>query len=350
MSLSKGTTTDAVPHQRYQVNHRSSVNDGRKPPLLTASPQVSSKRDRTFTPPPGYPSLNKRHQRTPSSQLAAPHVKQSGQTHQRSIPPRSSPFANPPVTHRASHHPPISHISVTHLPPTANTGATPRLVPMPPPPPVAPRPPTLPPSPPPPAATVSSPLSALLSTYRHAVSVQPASPAGTPSPWANQLPSVTPPCTRLEEVERLVFALGDPSNTDEVHQNLVETLSAVRKAPESSFLPPRQPMPPAAPAAAPTPNPLASIAPPPPPPTNALQPVGSPQPGSALASAIAAFGSAPPPPPTLPLHAIPVTAPLFDIRPPGPPRPAVILHAMMLPSSLRITPSRQHRAGIEKIT
>ena len=158
------------PHQRYQVNHRSSVNDGRKPPLLTASPQVSSKRDRTFTPPPDHPSLNKRHQRIPSSQLAAPHVKQSGQTHQRSIPPRSSPFANPPVTHRASHHPPISHISVTHLPPTANTGATPRLVPMPPPPPVAPRPPTLPPSPPPPAATVSSPLSALLSTYRHAVS------------------------------------------------------------------------------------------------------------------------------------------------------------------------------------
>ena len=158
------------PHQRYQVSHRRSVNDGRKPPLLTASPQVSSKRDRTFTPPPDHPSLNKRHQRIPSSQLAAPHVKQSGQTHQRSIPPRSSPFSNPPVTHRASHHPPISHISVTHLPPTANTGATPRLVPMPPPPPVAPRPPTLPPSPPSPAATVSSPLSALLATYRHAVS------------------------------------------------------------------------------------------------------------------------------------------------------------------------------------
>ena len=150
------------PHQRSQVSHRRTDNDGRKPPLLTASPQVPSKRDLTFIPPPGHPTPNKRHQRIPSSQMAAPHAKHSGPNHHRPIPPRASPFSNPPVTHRASHHPPISHLSVTHLPPTANTGATPRLVPMPPPPPVAPRPPTLPPSPLPPAATVSSPLSALL--------------------------------------------------------------------------------------------------------------------------------------------------------------------------------------------
>ena len=338
------------PHQRYQDNHRSSVNEGSIPPFLTASPQLSSKRDRSFSPLPDHPSINKRHRQIPSSQLATPHAEQSVQTHQRSIPPRSSPFANPPVTHRASHHQPISLVSVHHPPPTANTGAIPRLVPMLPPPPVAPRPPTLPPSPSPPAATVTSPLSVLISTYRYAGSVQPAPPAGTPPPLTNELHSVTPTCTRLEEVERLGFALADPNNTDEVHQNLVEALSAVRKAPESSFLPPRHPMPPAAPAAAPTLNPLASIAPPPPPPSNALHPVGSPQPGSALASAIAAFGAAPPPPPSLPQHAIPVTAPLFDLRPPGPSRPAVILHAKMLPTSLRITPSRQHKAGVEKFT
>ena len=338
------------PHQRSQVSHRRTDSDGRKPPLMTASPQVPSKRDLTFIPPPGHPTPNKRHQRIPSSQMAAPHAKHSGPIHHRPIHPRASPFSNPPVTHRATPQPPSSHLSVTRLLPTATTGATPTLAPMPPPPPVAPRPPTLPPSPSSSTATVTSPLSAFLAPYRHAGSSQPASPAGAASPWASQLPSATPPYTRLEEVERLAFALSDPSNTSEVHKSLLEMLSAIREAPESSFLPPRQPIPPAAPAAAPTPNPLASIAPPPPPPTNALHPVGSPQPGSALASAVASFGTAPPPPPTLPLHATPVTAPLFDIRSPEQPRPAVTLHAMLLPSSLRVTPSRTHRACIEKFT
>ena len=156
--------------------------------------------------------------------------------------------------------------------------------------------------------------------------------------------------TRLEEVERLAFALADTNNTEEVHISLMGMLSAVRKAPESSFLPPRQVTPPAAPAAAPTLNPPASIAPLPPPPVNALPQVGSPQPGSALASAVASFGSVLPPPPTLPPLATPVTAPPFDIRPPGQTRPAVTLHATLLPTSLRVTPSRKHPACIDKFT
>ena len=151
-------------------------------------------------------------------------------------------------------------------------------------------------------------------------------------------------------MERLAFALADTNNTEEVHISLMGMLSAVRKAPESSFLPPRQVTPPAAPAAAPTLNPPASIAPLPPPPVNALPQVGSPQPGSALASAVASFGSVLPPPPTLPPLATPVTAPPFDIRPPGQTRPAVTLHATLLPTSLRVTPSRKHPACIDKFT
>ena len=82
---------------------------------------------------------------------------------------------------------------------------------------------------------------------------------------------------------------------------------------------------------------------------------GSPQPGPALASAVSSFGSqslpAPlPPPPSTRTQAEP-----FDCRPPpsvngGHPRPAVVLHAQLLPSSLRVTPSRQHRACITKFT
>ena len=166
------------PHQRSQVSHHRSVNDGRKPPLMTASPQVPSKRDQRSSHPLATPlptsAINGSH--PPKWQL--PMSKHSGQTHQRSIPPRASPFSNPPVTHRATPQPPISHLSVTRLPPTATTGATPSLAPMPPPPPVAPRPPTLPPSPSSSTATVTSPLSALLAPYRHAGSSQPASPAG----------------------------------------------------------------------------------------------------------------------------------------------------------------------------
>ena len=161
----------------------------------------------------------------------------------------------------------------------------------------------------------------------------------------------TPSFTRHEELEQIVVSLADRNISDEVQSNLVAQLSSIRQAPDSAFRPPPQLLPPAAPSAVPPPPLLASVAPPPPPQRDASQPVGSPQPGTALANAVASFScQPPPPPPSLPLPLSATAVAPFDIRSRDQPRPDVTLFALMLPPELRVTPSRTHRARIEKFT